>query len=152
VIGKSIRGRLNNNVMAEIIKKWKDISPEDITSKPGWEEGWRLEQGNVVNVHNLRGVDKEKLTDIEKEIVSTIAEIEEKYERLRGFETLREDEEVRRTLVGIRNKLGVLLPKLRFLKLIYEKRRDSVSNGKSDDVLETTFYEEITFSPHQPPK
>ena len=109
-------------MMDEIIKKWKDISPEDITSKPGWEEGWRLEHGNVVKVHNLRGDDKEKLTDIEKEIVSTIAEIEEKYERLRGFETLSgEDEEVRRTLVGIRDKLGVLLPKLRFLKLIYEK-------------------------------
>jgi len=41
---------------------------------------------------------------------------------LRGFEALSgEDDEVRRTLVGIRDKLGILLPKLRFLKLIYEK-------------------------------
>ena len=108
--------------MDEIIKKWKDISPEDITSKPNWEEGWRLEHGNVVKVHTLRGVDKEKLSDIERGIVATIAEIEEKYERLREFETLSgEDEEVRRTLVGMRDKLSDLLPKLRFLKLIYEK-------------------------------
>ena len=49
--------------MDEIIKKWKDVSPEDITSKPDWEEGWRLEHGNVVKVHTLRGVDKEKLSD-----------------------------------------------------------------------------------------
>jgi hypothetical protein len=34
-------------------------------------------------------------------------EIEERYERLREFERLSvEDEEVRRTLVGIRDKLG----------------------------------------------
>ena len=76
-----------------------------------WEEGWRLEHSNVVKVHNLWGeakieIEKKRLPEMEREIVATITEIEERYERLRGFETLSgEDEEVRRTLVGIPNAI-----------------------------------------------
>ena len=113
--------------MDKVIKRWKDVSPEDITSKPNWEEGWRLEHGNVVKVHNLGGmsemeIDKEKLPEMEVEIVATIAEIEEKYERLSGFETLSgEDEEVRRTLVGMRDKLGDLQSRLSYIPyLLFE--------------------------------
>jgi len=36
----------------EIINKWKDVSPEDITSEPNWEEGWELVHAEVVKVHN----------------------------------------------------------------------------------------------------
>ncbi len=63
-------------------------------------------------------IDKERLPEMEREIVATIMEIEERYERLREFERLSvEDEEVRRTLVGIRDKLGDL--KTRLLSLPY---------------------------------
>ena len=78
-----------------------------------WEEGWRLEHSNVVKVHNLWGeakieIDEKRLPEMEREIVATITEIEERYERLRGFETLSgEDEDVRRTLVGIPNAIMV---------------------------------------------
>jgi len=33
-------------------KEWKDVSPEDITSEPNWEEGWELVHAEVVKVHN----------------------------------------------------------------------------------------------------
>jgi len=45
----------------EIINKWKDVSPEDITSEPNWEEGWEqpnweegweLVHAEVVKVHD----------------------------------------------------------------------------------------------------
>jgi len=114
-------------MIAKKIKKWKDVSPKDVTSKPNWEEGWRLEHSNVVKAHNLWGegkieIDKERLPEMEREIVATITEIEEKYERLRGFETLSgEDEEVRRTLVGIRDKLDALKTRLLYIPyLLFE--------------------------------
>jgi len=58
-----------------------------------------------VKADNLWGegkieIDKERLPEMEREIVATIMEIEERYERLREFERLIvEDEEVRRTLM-----------------------------------------------------
>jgi hypothetical protein len=39
-------------MMDEIIRKWKDVSPEDITSKPDWEKGWSVEHSYVVKVHD----------------------------------------------------------------------------------------------------
>jgi hypothetical protein len=111
-------------MIGEVIKKWRDVSPGDITSKPNWEEGWRLEHGNVLKVHNLRGVskmsvDEGKLPMIRSEIVATIAEIEEKYEDLREFETLsKEDEEVRSILVRIRDKLEDLQSRLFYIPFL----------------------------------
>jgi hypothetical protein len=43
----------------EIINKWKDISPEDITSEPNWEEGWELVHADVVKVHDVSEILKE---------------------------------------------------------------------------------------------
>jgi hypothetical protein len=43
----------------EIINKWKDISPEDITSEPNWEEGWELVHAEVVKVHDISEILKE---------------------------------------------------------------------------------------------
>jgi len=43
----------------EIINKWKDVSPEDITSEPNWEEGWELVHAEVVKVHDASEILKE---------------------------------------------------------------------------------------------
>ena len=43
----------------EVINKWKDVSPEDITSEPNWEEGWRLVHAEVVKVHDASELLKE---------------------------------------------------------------------------------------------
>jgi len=43
----------------EIINKWKDVSPEDITSKPNWEEGWEFVHADVVKVHDASEILKE---------------------------------------------------------------------------------------------
>jgi len=42
---------LNNNMMDKVLNKWKDVSPEDITSEPNWEKGWELVHADVVKVH-----------------------------------------------------------------------------------------------------
>ncbi|MHC1610221.1 MAG: hypothetical protein ACXQTW_01225 [Candidatus Methanospirareceae archaeon] len=41
--------------MKEKIKKWEDITPEDITSEENWEEGWEIVDGrrNVVEVRDM---------------------------------------------------------------------------------------------------
>ena len=43
----------------EVINKWKDVSPEDITSEPNWEEGWELVHAEVVKVHDASEILKE---------------------------------------------------------------------------------------------
>lgn len=43
----------------ELSSKWKDLSPEDITSEPGWEEGWELVHPEVVKVHDASEILKE---------------------------------------------------------------------------------------------
>lgn len=43
----------------EVINKWKDVSPEDITSEQNWEEGWRLVHAEVVKVHDASELLKE---------------------------------------------------------------------------------------------
>jgi len=34
----------------EVLNKWKDVSPEDITSEPNWKEGWELVHASVREV------------------------------------------------------------------------------------------------------
>jgi hypothetical protein len=43
----------------EVITKWKDVSPEDITSEPNWEEGWELVHADVLKVHDASEILKE---------------------------------------------------------------------------------------------
>ena len=41
-----------------VIKKWKDFSPEDATSKSNWEEGWKHLHSDVVKVHDSEHIIK----------------------------------------------------------------------------------------------
>ena len=50
-------------MMDEVIKKWKDVSPEDVTSKPDWEDGWELIHSEVAKVH-----EEDWLEEVIKEI------------------------------------------------------------------------------------
>ena len=38
--------------MDDVIEKWKDVSPQDITSVPAWDTGWELVHADVVKVHD----------------------------------------------------------------------------------------------------
>ncbi|MEA1944956.1 MAG: hypothetical protein U9N07_06465, partial [Euryarchaeota archaeon] len=39
-------------MMDDVIEKWKDILPGDITSEPAWDTGWELVHADVVKVHD----------------------------------------------------------------------------------------------------
>lgn len=62
----------------EIINKWKDVSPEDITSEPNWEEGWELVHADVVKVHDVSEILKEYIGKRFGSKVNFVAFIKEK--------------------------------------------------------------------------
>ncbi len=62
----------------EVIDKWKDVSPEDITSEPNWEEGWRLVHAEVVKVHDASEILKEYIRKRFASKANFIAFIKEK--------------------------------------------------------------------------
>ncbi|MBL7117491.1 MAG: hypothetical protein ISS94_01725 [Candidatus Syntrophoarchaeum sp.] len=62
----------------EVINKWKDVSPEDITSKPNWEEGWELVHADVVKVHDASEILKDYIGKRFRPKANFIAFIKEK--------------------------------------------------------------------------
>lgn len=39
-------------MMDKVLNKWKDVSPENITSEPNWEEGWGLVHASMRKMQN----------------------------------------------------------------------------------------------------
>jgi len=107
--------------MNEVIRKWKNVSPEDITSKPNWEKDWRLVHSDVAKVYEEDWLE-EIIKRIEEEKKRELSEF--KREPARFSMNI----EIGRENLGFRMNIGDLIDKFYTPFQLLGKAQEGINN------------------------